>query len=182
MHTDRQVDRQRDIQMHRETDIETCRHTHRQIFTVAISFDESIDASLDCEINCSPPLIVNNYIYKQCIPCVLFRALLPPVQPLVWLLTTSLCSYNPHTLFTMQSATLSSFYAPGSHQLVFIVYFIVYLVLALCSCIRVAVCLLMFFILKWIYIYQAFSFETDHFSTVWMARLAGVCTGHKWPA
>jgi|SRR6218665_297688 len=43
----------------------------------------------------------------------------------------------------MQSVTLSSFSAPGSHQLVFIVYFIVYLVglLVFRSCIRVAVCL-----------------------------------------
>ena len=52
----------------------------------------------------------------------------------------------------MQSVTLSSFSAPGSHQLVFIVYFIVYLVLAFCSCSRVAVCLpMLFFILIWIY-------------------------------
>jgi len=41
---------------------------------------------------------------------------------------TSLCSSNPRILFTLQSVTLSSFSAPGSRQLVFIVYllFILY--------------------------------------------------------
>lgn len=47
--------------------------------------------------------------------------------------------------FSKCNLPLSSFSAPGAHQLVFIVYFIVYLVLAYCSCNRVIVCLPMFF-------------------------------------
>src|SRR6218665_1656156 len=44
---------------------------------------------------------------------------------------------NPHILFKMQSVTLVSSSAPGSHQLLFVVYFIVYLVLVSCSCIHI---------------------------------------------
>src|SRR6218665_2770755 len=88
------------------------------------------------------PLIVSGFAPKALAPRPLRRLKAEPPSFLgtnltlhgshagattLYIYSTSRCSsYNPHFLFRMQSVTVSSFCAPGSHQLVFVILHILY--------------------------------------------------------